>query len=91
MAIASVAHVILSAQNVFSFTDLLKHLLCGIILSAVIAGINAKCVMYDVCSRRGQHDLNCVVDHEGIVLNDAEAEEIMERRCTDFYSNGNRL
>jgi Niemann-Pick C1 protein len=43
--------------------------------------------MYGVCNTNGFTDQNCPYDGPGITLNDTEAEEILLRRCPDFFSD----
>lgn len=74
----------------FVFLDLLKHLFVAFLLSitTLTVGIKGDCVMYDVCNTNGFTDQNCPYDGPPIALNDAEAEEILLRRCTDFFHDG---
>lgn len=59
------------------------------------AGIVGDCVMYDVCNRNTATEQNCPYYGAPIVLNDTTAvetvkrtaEEILLRRCTDFFPN----
>lgn len=43
--------------------------------------------MYDVCNTNGFTDQNCPDTDPGRVLNDEEAENILLRRCPDFFSD----
>lgn len=63
----------------------------ALLISAVLLtnGIKGDCVMYDVCNTNGFTDQNCPYDGPGFVLNDEAAEEILLRRCPDFFSDVN--
>lgn len=45
--------------------------------------------MYDVCNTNGVNEQNCVYDGPGFVLHNETAEEILLRRCPDFFSDIN--
>lgn len=70
-------------------SDSFSHLLGALLLSITIltSGINADCVTYDVCHRNNDHSLNCPYEGPGFNLTNAIAEEILMRRCPDFYSD----
>lgn len=72
--------------------DSITHLLLALALSITLltADINGDCVMYDVCNTNGFIDQNCPYDGVGISLGgDEEAEEILLRRCPDFFTDPN--
>jgi hypothetical protein len=49
------------------------------------------CVMYGVCNNNGIAEQNCFYNGSGIVLNNETAEEILKRRCFDFYKDGKKF
>lgn len=67
--------------------DLFRHLLLLLSIALLTPHIKADCVMYDVCNSNGYTDQNCISNGTAYALNDEEAEEILLRRCPDFYTD----
>ena len=53
----------------------------------LITDIKAECVTYDVCHSTGSHEMNCPYDGPGIPLTNLPAQEILKKRCPDFFTS----